>query len=456
MQFGKVPMDWTVSRLRSVTDLLVSSIDKHTVEGEFPVRLCNYVDVYKNEKITSRIPFMRASAPESDVRRFRLRRGDVLITKDSEAWNDIGVPALVAYEAEDLVSGYHLALLRPSPTLDGAYLHRALQVPEIATQLHVSANGVTRFGLPHEAIKSVIIPIPSLVEQRQIALFLDHMDRRINRLIRAKRRMIDLLTEQRQAIINRAVTRGLDPSVRLKPSGIEWLGDLPQHWGVIRSRRLFSVRKERARPDDIQLSATQAYGVIPQEEFEERVGHRVVKISMHLEQRKHVEKDDFVISMRSFQGGLELAHASGAIRSSYVVLRPGPSVDVDFFACLFKSRAYIGALQATADFIRDGQDLTFENFCGVDLPLVPLGEQKRVAMQIKAETVQTDAKIDKLSREIGLVREYRQRLIADVVTGKLDVRDVELPPLEDEELIDEAELVDEAEHLFEEESVDAD
>ena len=166
--------------------------------------------------------------------------------------------------------------------------------------------------------RSDSIAVPPPAEQAAIVRFLDWANGRLERAIRAKRKVIALLNEQKQAIIHRAVTRGLDPSVPLKPSGIPWLGDIPQHWEVVRSRRLFSPRKVLALPDDVQLSATQAYGVIPQADFEEKVGRRVVKISMHLEKRRHVDKDDFVISMRSFQGGLERAWAPGAIRSSYV------------------------------------------------------------------------------------------------------------------------------------------
>src|SRR5690349_13341855 len=138
---------------------------------------------------------------------------------------------------------------------------------------------------------------------------------------------------------------------------IPWLNTIPNHWGVVRSKRLFTARKERAQPNDEQLSATQAYGVIPQAEFERRVARRVVRIAQHLDKRAHVERDDFVISMRSFQGGLERAWAEGCIRSSYVVLRPTPEVHIGYFAHLFKSSDYIRALQATSNFIRDGQDL---------------------------------------------------------------------------------------------------
>lgn len=144
---------------------------------------------------------------------------------------------------------------------------------------------------------------------------------------------------------------------------------------------------------------------------------------MHLEKRRHVEKDDFVISMRSFQGGLERAWSSGAIRSFYVVLKAKQGVDVGYFQYLFKSSGYIRGLQGTADFIRDGQDLNYGNFCELDLPVVPLGEQKTIAEFIRSELRETEAAITRTEREIALLREYRTTLTAEVVTGKLDVRE---------------------------------
>jgi type I restriction enzyme S subunit len=226
------------------------------------------------------------------------------------------------------------------------------------------------------------------------------------------------------------------------------MGEVPDHWEVVRSRRLFTARKDFALPGDVQLSATQAYGVIPQEEYERQVGRRVVKISMHLEKRKHVERGDFVMSMRSFQGGLERAWTAGAIRSSYVVFKPSNTVDTDFFTYLFKSRGYIGALQPTADFIRDGQDLTEANFRGVDLPLPPRSEQALIAAYIVKSTKRSVQEASRLESEIDLLLEYRTRLIADVVTGKLDVReaaaqlpdeDQELPPIDESDEISDAE-----------------
>ena len=426
---AEVPTHWGVRRLRTIAEMRISNVDKIATSNEYPVRLCNYTDVYNNDRIRADMSFMAATASADEIERFGLRTGDVLITKDSESWNDIGVPALVESTSDDLVSGYHLALLRPYVgRIGGAYLFRSLSSPDVANQFHVRSNGVTRFGLSQDAIRSVWLPLPPPSEQTAIVRFLDHADRRIRRYIRAKEKLIALLEEQKQAIIYETVIGRIDvrtgkPYPAYKPSGVDWLGEVPSHWDVRRAKRVFGPRNEYARPGDTQLSATQAYGVIAQAKYEAKIGRKITKISRHLDKRRHVEVNDFVISMRSFQGGLERAWEAGCIRSSYIVLRPATRLDVGYFAHLFKSVAYIAALQMTANFIRDGQDLNYNNFCGVNLPFPPRIEQQKIADALYRRTEDTNLNIQQSRREIELMREYRTRLIADVVTGKLDVRE---------------------------------
>jgi len=208
---GEVPEHWEVRRLRNIAEMRVSNVDKHTKNDEQEVRLCNYVDVYKNERIRSGMAFMRATATKEEIERFGLKRGDVLITKDSEAWNDIGVPALVDDIDEDIVCGYHLALLRPfSGVVSSAYLFRALQSTAVAYQFHVEANGVTRYGLSHDAIKSVWLPIPPLPEQTAIVEYLDAQTAKIDAAMAAARREIELLREYRTRLIADVVTGKVD------------------------------------------------------------------------------------------------------------------------------------------------------------------------------------------------------------------------------------------------------
>ncbi len=201
---------------------------------------------------------------------------------------------------------------------------------------------------------------------------------------------------------------------------VPWLDLFPDRWGVRPSKSLFSESGERAHPSDEQLTASQDYGVIPQKEFVRLAGRRVVQINQHLDKRKRVELDDFVISMRSFQGGLERAWSSGGIRSSYVVIKPNSEVVVGYFSRLFKSREYIQALQATAHFIRDGQDLNFHNFTLIDLPLPPSEEQTQIAKFLDYETLRIDALIEKQQQLIVLLKEKRQAVISHAVTKGLN------------------------------------
>ena len=336
-------------------------------------------------------------------------------------------------------SAYGVYRLRDPNSQEGKFFHRLFRSVPFNYELKVRSQGIwtSRLLLSDSAFYSAPIPLPPYSEQKSIARFLNHMELLTERYIRAKEKLITLLEEQKQVMIHDAVTGRIDvcsgkPYPAYKPSGIEWLGDVPNHWKVSRAKRVFWPRTEYARPDDIQLSATQAFGVIAQQKYEERIGRKVTKVLRHLDKRRHVEVDDFVISMRSFQGGVERAWESGCIRSYYIVLRPVTKLSVDYYSHLFKSIGYIAALQLTANFIRDGQDLNFSNFCQVDLPFPPRSEQKEISDALNDAMANIASSINRANREIELLREYRTRLITDVVTGKLDVREAaaNLPEME--------------------------
>lgn len=208
---------------------------------------------------------------------------------------------------------------------------------------------------------------------------------------------------------------------------VRWIGELPAQWDFVSSKWLFSASGELAREGDEQLSATQAYGVISQKTYQERIGRKITQITKNLEKRKHVEADDFVISMRSFEGGIERAWESGCIRSSYVVLQPGSRVHVPFFQYLFKCHPFIQALQTTSNFIRDGQDLNLKNFHLLDLPLPPLGEQVAAAKVLSHMDVTARKLVRAKRRLVGLLNEQKQAIIHRAVTRGLDP-DVPLKP----------------------------
>ena len=447
---GDVPEHWEVRRLGTVSEMKVSNVDKHVNEGEVPVRLCNYVDVYKNERITQAIPFMRATASPDEVERFRLRRGDVLITKDSETWNDIGVPALVAEEADDLICGYHLALLRPLKQMFGPYLARTLQSKVVAYQFHIEAKGVIRFGLTHGSIQSVLLPLPPLREQAAIVDYLDNVDRRIRRYVAAKKKLITLLEEEKQAIINQAVTRGLDPNVRLKPSGVEWLGDVPEDWEV---RRLGTVSEMKVSNVDKHVNESEVpvrlcnyVDVYKNERITQAIPFMRATASPDEVERFRLRRGDVLITKDSETWNdigvpaLVAEEADDLICGYHLaLLRPLKQMFGPYLARTLQSKvvAYQFHIEAKG-VIRFG--LTHGSIQSVLLPLPPLREQAAIVDYLDNATSDIDAATARARRQIELVQEYRTRLIADVVTGKLDVREAAalLPDeADDEESMDE-------------------
>ncbi len=424
---GDVPEHWDVRRIRSIAEMRVSNVDKHTKEDEFPIRLCNYVDVYKNDHITKDMPLMSATASRSEIEKFRLVQGDVLITKDSESWDDIGVPALVVSSADDLVCGYHLALLRPSEELLGAYLAWALQSKAVAYQFHVRANGVTRYGLAHFGIESVRIPLPRIPEQNTIVRYLDYIDQRIQRYIAAKRKLIGLLEEERQAIVNRAVTRGLNPDVRLKPSGVEWLGDVPEHWEVWRLKHWVGINEavlsETTDPafqfQYLEIGAV-GTGILVHEPTTTTFGNAPSRA------RRIVRMGDTIIStVRTYLKAVWFAeNVQGNLICStgFAVLTPRNSTSPKFVSYLTQSNAFTD--RVTAESVGIAYPAIAENRFGTfHIPVPPKSEQTAIVNYLDKTTTNINATITHTRRQLDLMQEYRTRLIADVVTGKLDVRE---------------------------------
>ncbi len=452
---GQVPEHWDTRRLRHACDMRVSNVDKHTKLGETPVRLCNYVEVYKSERIRESTRFMAATASEDERVRFGLRKGDVLITKDSEQWNDIGVPALVEFEAPDLVCGYHLAILRARPGLHGAFLYRALESHFIAAQFHIEANGVTRYGLSHGAIQGVAIPLPPPDEQAAIVRFLDWANGRLERAIRAKRKVIALLGEQKQAIIHRAVTRGLDPSVPLKPSGILWLGDIPEHWRVVRNMALFAHRVEPGAPSLPVLQVSLRSGITA--EGLDQFGRPKRLISDPTKYKRIYKGDVAYNTMRMWQGAVGVSPSDGLVSPAYVVLSPRSDTCADFYDFVFHTDVYKQQVnRQSTGIVSDRNRLYWDSFKQMPNVAMPRPEQEAIVALIHSQTIGLRVASSRLEREIELLREYRTRLVADVVTGKLDVREAaaQLPdeaPVETVE--DDADLSNETEAADEEAAV---
>ena len=214
---------------------------------------------------------------------------------------------------------------------------------------------------------------------------------------------------------------------KMKDSGIEWIGEIPEGWEVIPAKFLFKNSDMRRIADDEQLTASQQFGIISQKDYTELTGSKVVLANKGLEDWKHVEPFDFIISLRSFQGGLEMSEITGCITWHYIVLKSCHKICSYYYKWLFKSDSYIRALQRTCSFIRDGQDLRYSNFIQVPLFEPPLAEQEKIADYLNAECSHIDAMLAKTRSSIEEYKKLKQAVITQAVTkgvrGKREMKD---------------------------------
>lgn len=263
--------------------------------------------------------------------------------------------------------------------------------------------------------------LPDLLEQQNIANFLDAKCAEIDALAADIQTQIDTLEQYKRSVITEAITKGLNPDVEMACHQISWIEQMPAHWKIIPSKYLFHNSDKRKCEGDQQLTASQKHGIITQQEYMERENSKIVFANQGLENWKHVEPYDFVISLRSFQGGLEMSETTGCITWHYVVLKANKPICPRFYKWLFKSSAYINALQGTCNFIRDGQDLRFSNFAQVPLYEPPLSEQEDIASYLDMKCSQIDSISDQKKEQLTVLEAYKKSLIYEYVTGKKEV-----------------------------------
>jgi len=428
-----IPEHWSVRRLKFIGDVRTSNVDKKSAEDEETVRLCNYIDVYHNEYITADIAFMTATATPEEIRRFHLHAGDVLITKDSEEWNDIAVPAFVDEPLDGVLCGYHLAQIRPiRGRMFGEYLFRAFASRALREQFHVRANGITRFGLSRDAITSAWFPIPPKEEQAAITRFLRRETAEIDALIARKRRLIELLKEKRTALISHAVTKGLNPKAPMKPSGIDWLGDVPVHWEVLPLRRYSKFIQTGCTPPTGQREYYEQ-GTLPwygPGSFSDdlALGEPTKLINMCAVQNG---------AARLFRANSVLVVTIGATVGKVGLLNDDASTNQQITAVTVERRRVDGRFLAYQLKIREPvlrgtapsntlPILDQQAIAAFPAVFPPISEQQRIVAYLDDQDVRLRTPLVKITRAIELLQEHRSALISAAVAGKIDVRQVNL------------------------------
>lgn len=413
--FNSVPAGWRATKIRE----LFSERNEKVSDKDFMPLSVGKMGV---------VPQLETAVKtDNGDNRKLIRKGDFAINSRSDRKGSSGISEY------DGSSSLIITVLKPHNAINGQFYHYLLRSHFFVEEFYRNGHGLVSdlWTTKWEEMRNIYIPVPPREEQDQIVRYLDWQTSRINKLIHGYEREIKLLEERKNTVIDSAVTKGIRPNRDIQQIPTNWMGaNIPIDWKMIPSKRLFTEGKERKRPEDKPATASQKYGIIAQEDYMQKEGKRIVIATQGLDDWKHVDPDNFVISLRSFQGGIERSAISGCVTWHYIVLIPQAGVIPQYFKWLLKSKSYIKALQGTSEFIRDGQDLRYSNFVKVDLPLVPIDEQVEIAQYIETEVEKIDKAIPVVQKEIDLLREYRTRLISDVVSGQIDVRGIAIPEYE--------------------------
>lgn len=415
---ASLPPSWEARPLKAVAVYSVSNVDKVPADGELPVSLCNYTDVYKNQFINLGIDFMQSTATEDEIRKFGLRVDDVVITKDSESWDDIAIPALVTETTENLVCGYHLAMLRPKADwICGRYLFRCLQAKPIRVQLELASTGVTRFGLPKDEIGKLLLPIPPLKQQFTIANYLDRETSKLDALIASKELLVGILAEKRRALITRTVTCGINPNTSFRDSGLPWLGKIPAHWETERTKWLFSERDVRSETgEEEMLTVSHLTGVTPRSEKNVNMFE-----AESTEGYKVCDTGDLVINtLWAWMGAMGVSPMHGIVSPAYHIYTPCERIDPAYVDALVRIPVFAQEVIRFSKGVWSSRLRLYpEGLYEICLPVPPLDEQRAIVSHIAMETKKLDALREAAERTIALSKERRAALIAAAVTGKI-------------------------------------
>jgi len=314
----------------------------------------------------------------------------------------------------------HVCILRPNrKCVEPRFLNMALQSAQLQDAIFAGENGSSREGLTFEEVGNLEFVLPPVAAQRAIADYLDRETARLDGLVAAKARVLELLTEKRRALITRAVTRGLDSQVPLRDSGIPWLGEIPAHWETQRVAWVFRERDERGEPDLPLLEVSISGGVVLREFLEDRIESTAADFNTY----KVARRGDVVFNkMRMWQGAVGVAPEDGLVSPDYTVAAPSGALCSEYAGQLFRTEKFSAeCARRSHGIVWDRLRLYWDGFRDIVLPLPDQPEQRAIVVHIVKETAKLDALSAATERTIALLKERRAALIAAAVTGRIGV-----------------------------------
>ena len=406
---GQIPLHWEVRRLKGMSSCNDESLSNN-INPSTEIDYVEISDVNAHDGITGCTRYAFSDAP-SRARRIT-RKGDVIVSTVRTY-----LKAVALIKEDNLIVSTGFAVLR-AKDCNEAYLSYALRTEGFVDEVATRSIGISYPAISTDQLGAISLPLPPLSEQLSIVSYLDGKVSAMDRLVLLTQQKVEHLKALKQVIIQEAVTRGIpNKNHILKQTNIKWIKQIPQHWEVKKIKYILAECTEKGFPNEPVLCSTQKYGVIPQSMYE----NRVVVVNKGLEGLKLVRRGDFVISLRSFQGGIEYAHYQGIISAAYTVLRLQDDVNPNYLRILFKTQCFIQLLQTCVTGIREGQNINYGLLRKNSIPLPPLSEQEEIVAYLDEKTAKIDLLIDKELQQIDHIKDLKQTLIADVVTGKVDV-----------------------------------
>lgn len=386
--------------------------------ADFEIQYVDIGNVDSSGSIGELATYRFEEAP-SRARR-RVRDGDVII---STVRTYLQAIAQISRPPANLIASTGFAVVRPHPDdFDTRYCKYALREPAFLAEVEKRSVGVSYPAINASDLASIPIHVHPLPQQRAIAHYLDHETARLDALVAAKERVLELLAEKRRALITRAVTRGLNPYAPLRDSGIPWLGEIPAHWEIERARWLFRERDFRSETGDEELlTVSHITGVTPRAEKDVNMFEAETN-----EGYKLCEPGDLVINtLWAWMGAMGVAPIKGIVSPAYNVYEPGPRLSPAYIDALVRLPVFAQEVTRYSKGVWSSRLRLYpEGFFEVYLPVPPLDEQCVVVEQIAREVAKLDSVRVATERTVALLKERRSALITAVVTGQIDVGSV--------------------------------
>ena len=401
---GEVPEHWQIVRIRHLCECLdgkripLNAAERAERLGDVPYWGANAIVGYVDEPLF-----------DEDL---------VLLGEDGAPFFDPTKP--VAFFIQGKVwANNHVHVLRPNVAGAGKFIANALN----ATDYSQFVDGSTRDKLTQSAMNDIPLPWPTTNEQNAIVAFLARETAKIDALISEQRRLIELLKEKRQAVISQSVTQGLDPHVQMKPSGVEWLGDVPAHWEVTRLANVFREVVESGAEELPVLSVSIHQGVSDKELEEDEMERKVTR-SEDRSKYKRVAPSDLVYNMmRAWQGGFGTVTVEGMVSPAYVVARPRMLIPTSFIEHLLRIPQAVEQMRRHSRGVTDFRlRLYWDEFRNIRIVLPPRSEASAICEAIASLNERFSALSAVAEESIALLQERRKALIFAAVTGKIDIR----------------------------------